>query len=226
MLAEEAGMKVIAIVPGYNEARNIAPVVRKVMGYVDEVLVVDDGSADDTARVAAAAGATVLRHIVNCGKGAALTTGCEYAIGKGADAIVAIDADGQHDPAEIPKFLKALRNSDIVFGYRKLSREMPLELRFGNWFISTATWVLFRIRIYDTLCGFRAFTAAAYKKLKWTSSDYSVESEMIANAGKHRLKFRQVGIATIYLDRYKGKTMFDGMKIVLSMLWWKIRSIG
>ena len=219
-------MKVYAIIPGYNEASNIGQVIRKVMKHADEVIVVDDGSSDDTSSVAERAAATVLRHIVNCGKGAALTTGCEYAISQGADAIITIDADGQHDPAEIPKFLKALKDSDIVFGYRKLSREMPLELRFGNWFISTAAWALFRIRIYDTLCGFRAFTADAYKKLKWTSADYSVESEMIANAGKHRLRFRQVNVATIYIDRYKGKTLFDGIKIVISMLWWKIRSIG
>src|SRR3989338_8747027 len=112
-------MKVYAIIPGYNEAARIGSVIKEVAKYADEVIAVDDGSSDGTGSVAKEAGATVLRHVINCGKGAALKTGCEYAVSNGADAIVAIDADGQHNPAEIPKFLKALKDADIVFGYRK-----------------------------------------------------------------------------------------------------------
>ena len=147
---------------------------------------------------------------------------CEYALKKGAKKLVFIDADGQHRPEDIPRFLEGLKKADIVFGSRTLNKRMPLVLKFGNKFINTVNDLLFGVKLKDTQSGYRALTAKAYKKIKWASQDYSVESEMVANTGKKRLKYKEIPIKTIYADRYKGTTIIDGMKIVLNMVWWKI----
>ncbi len=156
------------------------------------------------------------------GKGAAINTGCDYAVKHGAEILILLDSDGQHEPNEIPIFLKSLKDADIVFGYRKRSKHMPLVLRYGNWFINKATKLLYHIDLKDTQCGYRAFTNKAYKKIKWRAGDYSMESEMIANTGKKRLKYKELPIKTIYSDKYKGTTILDGIKIVLNMFWWKL----
>ena len=210
------------IIPANNEEKNIAEVVKKSKKFSEKVVVVDDGSQDKTLFIAEKSGAFVLKHIVNLGKGAALKTGCEYAVKKGAEKIVVLDADGQHDPKEIPEFVKALDNVDIVFGYRRLNKKMPFVLRYGNWFIFFMTKLLFGLKIADTQCGYRSFTADAYNKIKWDAADYSMESEMIANAGKAHLKYSQIPIETIYSDKYKGTTVIDGIRIVLNMVWWRL----
>ena len=211
-----------AIIPAHNEEKNIEQVVKSTKKHAGKVVVVDDGSKDRTAQLAENAGAIVLRHIINLGKGAALKTGCDYAFSKGAKHIVALDADAQHNPDDIPRFAEKLKNHDIVFSYRKYSRQMPAVLRFGNMFISEAASILYNVDLNDTQSGFRAFSKKAYKKIRWNASDYSMESEMISRAGKQKLKYVQIPIETIYSDRYKGTTVIDGMKIVLNMLWWKL----
>ncbi|MBI2546158.1 glycosyltransferase family 2 protein [Candidatus Woesearchaeota archaeon] len=222
----KAARDIWVVIPAYNEANHLAKVIAGVKRYATNIAVVDDGSSDSTYGVAKRAGVHALRHIVNLGKGAALKTGCDFAVQQGASCIIAIDADGQHDPKDIPRFLDELRNADIVFGYRRFSADMPLILKFGNIFISAAASVLYGLKLRDTQCGYRAFTAAAYKKIRWKSLDYGVESEMIANAGKHNLKYAEVGIKTIYSDKYKGTTVLDGIKIVFNMLLWKLRASG
>src|SRR3989344_769979 len=218
--------RIYAIIPARNEKKNIGRVVQKVKSHIKDVIVVDDGSTDGTGKKAEGSGAFVLRHIINLGKGAALKTGCDYAIEHGADILIVLDADGQHDPAEIPLFLKALKGNDIVIGARKFNQSMPKILLVGNWLINRVTEMLYNVRIKDSLCGYRAFTKYAYLKIRWNVSDYSMESEMVANVGRHKLKYKQVEIATIYSDKYKGTTVFDGFKIVLDLLYWKLRGNG
>ena len=99
---------------------------------------------------------------------------------------------------------------------------MPAVLRFGNWFINFATKILYSMDLKDTQSGYRALTADAYKKVRWKANDYSMESEMIANAGKNHLKYKEIPIQTIYSDKYKGTTVIDGIKIVSKMIWWKL----
>ena len=210
-----------AVIPAYNEENNIAKIIKKAKKYVDGIIVVDDGSKDKTKEAAEKVNAVVLKHIVNLGKGAALKTGCDYAVKNGAEFIVALDADAQHNPDYIPRFIEKLRKYDIVFSFRKASGKMPFVLRFGNWFISRIARFLYAVSLNDTQCGFRAFSKEAYKKIRWSASDYSMESEMISKAGKQRLKYVQIPIQTIYSDRYKGTTIIDGMKIVTNMFWWK-----
>ena len=210
------------VIPAYNEEKSISGVISKSKNHVDRVVVVDDGSRDGTKSSAESCGAIVVKHIVNLGKGAALKTGCDFAAGKGAKFIITIDADAQHNPDDIPRFIEKLAEYDVVFSYRKLSGKMPLVLRFGNWFISEVVKVLYGVNLVDTQCGYRAFSRAAYKKIRWNASDYSMESEMISRAGKQKLKYVQIPIETIYSDKYKGTTIIDGVKIVLNMFWWKI----
>ena len=213
--------KIYAVIPALNEDERIKDVIDKTKKYVNKVVVVDDGSIDNTFETAKKAGAITLKHIVNMGKGAALKTGCDFAIEDGADAIVVLDADAQHDPDEIPKFIKTLEEEslDIVFGCRRSEKTMPLILRFGNWFINQTTKILFGMDMMDTQSGYRAFTADAYKKIRWEASDYSMESEMIANVGKKGLNYKEILIKTIYSDKYKGTTIIDGIKIVMNMFW-------
>ena len=211
-----------AVIPAYNEEKSIADIVKKTKKYIANVIVVDDGSKDKTKEIAEKSGAVVLRHIVNLGKGATLKTGCNYALMKNAKFIVVLDADAQHDPDDIPRFIEKLEKYDIVFSYRKLGGRMPLVLRFGNWLISKVVRALYKVDLIDTQSGFRAFSREAYKKIRWNASDYSMESEMISRAGKQRLKYVQIPISTIYSDKYKGTTILDGVKIVLNMFWWRL----
>lgn len=213
---------ICAIIPAYNEEKDIAKIIKKTKSYVDNVIVVDDGSKDKTREAAESADAVVLRHIVNLGKGAALKTGCDFAVKNGAEFIIALDADAQHNPENIPRFVEKLKKYDIVFSYRKASRNMPFVLRFGNWFISNVVKALYGVNLKDTQCGFRAFSREAYREIRWNASDYSMESEMISRTGKQRLKYVQIPIETIYSDKYKGTTIIDGVKIVLNMFWWKL----
>ena len=138
--------------------------------------------------------------------------------------VVALDADAQHNPDDIPRFVEKLEKYDIVFSYRKPSRRMPAVLKFGNWFISKSVRILYKINLNDTQSGFRAFSKEAYKKIRWNSADYSMESEMIARTGKQRLKYVQIPIQTIYSDKYKGTNVLDGLKIFLNMIWWRLLS--
>jgi glycosyltransferase involved in cell wall biosynthesis len=217
-------MNAFVIIPAYNEQKHIAAVVQGALLQLpkERIIVVDDGSADATSSAAEEKKVIVLRHVVNLGKGAALKTGCDFAVSNGAEALVVMDADGQHSPEDIPRMISALKEKDIVFSYREFSRKMPFVRKFGNRLIQYFSALIFGIKIRDTQCGFRAFTGDAYRKIRWNVSDYSVESEMIARTGKNHLKFTQIPIETKYLDNYKGVTIIDGIKIFMNMLWWKI----
>ena len=216
-------MDVAIVIPAYNEGERVEKVIKKTIRLGYTPIVVNDGSKDETATIAEEAGAIVLSHIINLGKGAAVKTGCEWALKQGAKRIVLMDADGQHKPEDIKRFLKALDDGyDIVLGYRKLDNNMPSMMRFGNWLINTASSILNGVHINDTQSGFRAMTAAAYRQVRWQSSDYGMESEMIARIAKKRLRFAQIPIKTIYHDNFKGTTVSDGIKILLRLLKWRL----
>ena len=115
-----------------------------------------------------------------------------------------------------------MKNNEIVFSYRKQADSMPFVLKFGNRFINDSLRLLFKINIHDSQCGYRAFKADAYKKVRWSARDYYMETEMIVKAGKHHLKYEQIPIETIYGDKYKGTTVADGLKIVMKMFGWRL----
>jgi len=211
------------IIPAYNEEKRIVDVIKKTKGYINNIIVIDDGSSDKTFEISKKQNIVVLRHIINLGKGAAVKTGCDFAVRKGAKKIILIDSDGQHDPSEIPNFLKELKNTDIVFGYRKFNKNMPFILKLGNGLINFTTKLLYGVKLRDTQSGYRAFTTSTYRKIRWKASDYSIESEMIANVGKKHLDYKEIPIQTIYSDKYKGTTIFDGLKIVFNMILWRLK---
>ncbi len=191
------------------------------------IVIVDDGSKKPT-KLKLKSHQHLLRHHLNLGKSAALLTGIQYAIKQGADSFVLMDADLQHNPAEIPQFLRKLREGyDFVLGSRKKSIDTPLVRFLGNKFASVYIGLLFGVYVSDLLSGFRAFNKKTYKIIKWKPSPppgYGVETEMIARLGKHRhlLRFIEVPIETIYVDKYKGVTIVDAFKILVNSFWWKL----
>jgi UDP-N-acetylglucosamine---dolichyl-phosphate N-acetylglucosaminyltransferase len=212
---------VFVIIPAYNEQKTLRSVLRVTKKYCDNIIVVDDGSIDKTFDIALNEDVIVLQHIVNLGKGSALKTGCEYAISHGAKKIVIMDADGQHNPVLIPKFVRALDKHMIVYGYREFNEEMPVILAYGNRLINYMIQRVFAVKIRDSLCGFRAWTKEAHTKIRWKATDYYVESEIIAHAAMNKLSYTEIPIPTVYLDRYKGTTPIDGIKIIIRMLSWR-----
>ena len=212
----------VVIIPAYNEGKTIFGVTTKTKKFVQNIIVVDDGSLDNTAAEAARAGAVVLRHKVNLGKGAALKTGCDYAVQQGAQNIITMDADGQHDPKEIPLFRAALEQHDIAFGSRKTPKSMPQVFKLGNKVITRTLQLLYGVIVEDSQCGYRSFRAAAYPHIRWDATDYYVETEMAIRAGKKKMKHTIVPIETIYADKYKGTTIFDGIAIVAKMVGWRL----
>jgi len=218
--------KTFVIIPAYNEEKNISRVIDGAKEYTDNIIVVDDGSRDNTFQIAKTLNesAIVLRHKINLGKGAALKTGCEAAINLGAEKLVLMDADGQHDPNDIPKLVDKLEkeNLDIVFGARQPNENMPTMMFLGNKILTKLINFFLNIKLTDTQTGFKALTSEAYKKLRWHSSDYSVETEMIVKAGKNNLRYGEVSIQTIYKDNYKGTTCIDGIKIFFNLIKWVI----
>jgi glycosyltransferase involved in cell wall biosynthesis len=192
---------VLAIIPAFCEARFIADVVRRVMQYVDTVLVVDDGSHDATAAESENAGANVIRHATNLGKGAALKTGLAYAISTGAEYFLFLDGDGQHDPADIPGFLDAINGSgfDLVVGNRMLNLEsMPLIRRWTNQVMSWQIGRICKMPIPDSQCGFRLARKALLPVLMAPSDRFEFETESIILAARHGFRLGFVPIRTIY----------------------------
>jgi len=202
----------IAVVPALNEEKRIEEVLRRLRKHVDKIIVVDDGSRDKTSEVSRRY-ALVVRHIVNLGKGAALRTGCKKALEFKPEYIFFVDADGQHDPGEVPKFVKKLEEGyELVQGVRSY-KKMPFLKKIGNWMINFLFKALFGLNVSDTQCGFKAFKAEVYPKIRWSSNDYFVETEILAKAGMSGLKYAEVPIKTIYREKYKGITAVDGLKI-------------
>ena len=192
----------MAVIPAHDEADRIAPVVVGVIAHVP-ALVVDDGSMDGTAAVAEAAGATVLRQEPNQGKGAALRTGFRRAVTDGAQAVFTLDADGQHDPAEIPEFVGAWAAAepgtfDLIVGRRNF-RAMPPSRRLANELGRRAVSWAVRRDIPDNQSGYRLLSARlAEAMLDSTEDGFEFEVEMIARCIRDGWGIGWVPIRTIY----------------------------
>jgi glycosyltransferase involved in cell wall biosynthesis len=191
------------IVPAFRESEHIAEVVRRIREHMPDVIVVDDGSGDDTAARAEEADAVVLRHEENQGKGMAINTGFEYAREHGFDYVITMDADGQHAPAEIPRFVEAYVRTGIpvLVGNRMGDVEhMPLVRKWTNQFMS---WLLSReMRQYvpDTQCGYRLYRASVIPFVYAEAPRYAAESEILLNVAGRGIRIDSVPISTIYGD--------------------------
>ena len=187
-------MKVIAVLPAYNEEKRIKDTILKTKKYVDRIIVVDDGSEDKTAEVSKKSGAEVIRYEKNQGVGYATRTGLKRAISLKSDVIIFLDADGQHDPKYIPQFIKAIEDgADYVCGWRDLSN-YPLDRKIGNWGLKFLTNLLCPTGIKDTECGYRAVTLDAAKKIKLKGKRYEKDSEFAYEVWRNKLKVSQVKI--------------------------------
>jgi glycosyltransferase involved in cell wall biosynthesis len=192
---------IIALIPAYNEERFIADVVRDALKYLP-VVVIDDGSSDRTAAVAEEAGAEVIRHKVNSGKGVALNTGFDLAVQRGADAAITLDADGQHDPDELPLFVEAFRagRGDLIIGQRRFD-QMPPRNQFGN---RVGTFLLTRAMgqpVPDNQSGYRLHSRDIMRTCRPTSARFEAEVEILLRAQMAGFKIAWVPIKTIYNDK-------------------------
>jgi len=199
--------KCLAIIPAYQESSQIADVVRRTLPFTTEVLVVDDGSEDDTSEQARSAGATIIRHELNLGKGCALSTGLDYAAKHGYEIAVTLDGDGQHDPAEIPKLVKALElGADMVVGCRMNSPDgMPNDRLITNLFMSAVIGMITKKRIRDSQSGFKALKVCRIGRLRMRSSRFDWESELIIEAARRGLRMSEVDIKSIYQNHHRSK---------------------
>lgn len=215
-------IKICIIVPAYQEAKRIGEVVRAIRRHVSWVLVVDDGSSDETARMAEEAGAVVMRHEQNRGKGEALKTGFEYAQKTDCDLVVTMDADGQHDPDDPPRFIDAYRRTGIpvLLGNRMGARsQMPLIRRLTNRIMSWMISRTMRQYIPDTQCGYRLFRRDVLPFLAAESPRFAAESEMLLHLAERHFRIDNVRVKTIYRDeRSKIKPIADTWRFWSMML--------
>jgi len=198
--SQESRPKVIAAIPAFNEEQYIGTVVLKTKQYVDEVIVVDDGSTDNTSEVARLAGATVLRNKENKGKGIAIQRILTEAKRRAPDVLVLLDADVQHNPDEIPRLIKpVLEGSDLVIGSRKAqANKTPRYRRIGQKILLHSTRLLSRKKLTDSESGFRALSKRAISEIRLTENGFAVETEMIVQATDEGLKITEVPISNIY----------------------------
>lgn len=194
-------MKVCVLIPAYNEGETIRAVAEAAAEKVETVLIVDDGSSDGTAEEARRAGAVVISHAENRGKGAALKTGFCYALEKGFDGIIVMDGDGQHKPADITAFLEkaAVSDAGIILGNRMGDTEnMPVVRRLTNRLTSAVISRLARQRIHDSQCGFRFIRTSLLKDMELKTGRFETESEMLLEAARSGYRIDSVRVSTIY----------------------------
>jgi polyprenyl-phospho-N-acetylgalactosaminyl synthase len=212
------------VIPAYNESTLIGQVVRQAHTLADRVVVVNDGSADDTSSQAYRAGAIVINHPINLGQGAALGTGMEYALSQGAEYIGTFDADGQHRIEDLKRLLDILRTerADIALGSRFLEKQQTISrrrkviLKLGV----LLTWLTTGIRLTDAHNGLRVMTAATARKLQITQNGMAHASEIVELIKRHRLRFVEVPVRILYTSYSlkKGQPLSNALNIVLELL--------
>ncbi|MBU2566465.1 glycosyltransferase family 2 protein [Patescibacteria group bacterium] len=214
-------MKVIGIIPAYNEGEKALATAKACLEYVDYIILVDDGSNKDIAQEESQ-NITYLRHSINRGQGAALRTGTTAALNMGADIIVHLDADGQHDPAQIPELLKPLVDNeiDVVFGSRFMGIEpqgMPKSRRIllwcGRWFNTFAQGI--PRTVTDPQSGFRAIRATIADQINFKQDRMAHASEILRLVTRSNLKWQEVPVRVFYTEESlkKGQKNLDALKI-------------
>jgi glycosyltransferase involved in cell wall biosynthesis len=213
--------RVMVLIPAFNAAKSVGDVIRASKEFVRDVVVINDGSRDDTASVARAAGAEVVDHPQNRGKGAALKTGFARAIKNGYDVVVTLDADGQHLPREIPKFLKSREETkaDLIIGGRShLFGEMlprrRLANRFSAWSIAKAS----KTGITDSQSGFRLYSANLLRSVRLRTDGFDLESEVIVRAGVGGFKVLTIPIDLGFVDGIS-TSHYKPLKDTLRIAW-------
>ncbi len=202
---EQGTLTVLVTIPAYNEEVAIGSVVLRSLKYADDVIVIDDGSADNTAEVAALAGARVVTHEKNGGYGAAIKTCFETARKLGVDIMIIIDADGQHSPDDIPRMVEEMvaSQADIVIGSRFVNgndrnQKIPAYRKLGMKVLDTATTAGSGLNVTDTQSGFRAYSKNAIQQIRIGEGGMGAGSEILIEAADHNLKIAEVPIQVRY----------------------------
>lgn len=221
---------IFIVIPAYNEEKTIGRVIKglKKEGYKN-IIVVDDGSADNTHKVAKKEKVFLYRHGINRGLGGALGTGIKAAIKNNADVIVTFDADGQHNPKEIQIITSPItgNKADFVIGSRLLdSKGMPLVRKIGNWGFNVITLILFGVWTTDSQSGLRAMSRQAAEKIEIKTNRMEVSSEFFAEIKRNKLRFMEVPIKPIYTEYslQKGQSSWNAFKILFKLILRRIMS--
>lgn len=216
-------MKIIAVIPAYNEATRIASVVRDAQQHAAQVIVVDDGSRDGTAAAAKTAGAFVVQHPDNSGAGAATMTGIEAARRLGADVVVTLDADEQHDAGDIPALLAPIiaGQADIVFANRfGQKNSIPTIRRVFNWLGNVVTLLATGMWVSDSQCGFKVFGPKALKDVDLKMSGFEFCTEIVREVAHNKWRMVQVPSKVRYSEYTlaKGQSFAGGVKTAFKIL--------
>jgi glycosyltransferase involved in cell wall biosynthesis len=215
---------ITVILPAYEEEVSIGSIVLLSKLYADKIIVIDDGSKDRTADIARKAGAEVIVHEKNIGKGRALKTGFAAAIKLGADVIITMDSDAQHNPADIPKLAAPIikGEADIVNGSRYINgknKNTPAYRRVGQTVLDKATSVNSGLKLTDSQSGFRAFAASTIDIFRFNANGMAIESEMLADAGRAGLRIKEVEITVRYdVDGSTVNPIQHGIHVLMSIL--------
>lgn len=217
---------IAVVVPAKNEAAVLRQVLSRIPRQIDGtdliLIVVDDGSSDDTAVIARDCGAHVLHHLTNLGVGAATRTGLSAALALDAGIIVTMDADGQHDPAEIGRLVRCLIEGpfDVVIGSRLLTHKgMPLSRFAANLLLNAVTFVVYRKIVSDSQSGFKAFSRAAAEKLELRSCGYEICSEIVGEIYRKQLRYKSLPVKAVYThySQAKGQHFLNGINLLLEL---------
>jgi len=200
-LCTNTDMSTLVCIPAFNEEHFIGKVVKNCLKYADQVVVCDDGSVDNTYEIADAAGANVIRHEKNCGKGEAFQSLFQFARHSNVDVIVTIDGDGQFLPEEIPKLVKKIESNeaDVVIGYRfDGAAEMPNYRKFGNKMLDKMTNMATQLSVRDTQSGFRAYSKNIIKLIDFKKKGFGADTEILINAAKNGARISEEKVSVIY----------------------------
>ena len=221
--------RVALVIPAYNEGKVIGDVIQELRDvfrrskYDFEIIVVDDGSKDDTSDKARSSGALVIEHILNTGSGGATATGLSYAFQNGFDVATTCDGDGQHAPKDVLKGVDTLLESkvDLLIGSRLVDTQGMARVKIlGNTGLSLVTNLLFGVKVTDSQSGLRVFSKKALSELKWKTSGYDFCSEMLWRAKQAKLTIGEYPIKAIYTDYSKGKGQnnWNAVNIIKSLI--------
>jgi len=213
------------LIPVYNESEVLKDIINDIKreGY-EKIIVVDDGSTDETYEIAKKQKIIVLRHLINRGKGAAIKTGFEAAKILAADIVVTIDGDGQHSPKDIKKMIKNIdKGYDVVLGSRQFKiNSMPLVKIIYNYIADLFTWIIYGSWVYDSQSGFRAYSKKAISLINTKNDRYEYESEVIKEISWHKLKSVNVPIDVFY-TKYSGlkknkQSLYNGIGTAFKLM--------
>lgn len=221
-LGEKDTMKTCVILPAYNEAANISKVIRGIKSLNIDVIVIDDGSKDQTSQIAERENVYLIRHNRRRGKGSTLKDGFDYAIRQRYDIIIIMDADGQHEPSDIPRFIDKAKEAgvSVVIGNRMSNpTDMPPNRIFTNRFMSSIIAAICHQTIPDTQCGYRLFTREALESIDIRGRKFEIDSELLIKLARKGYKIESLPIRSIYAgEKSQIRPIWDSIRFIRLMI--------